>query len=98
MKNAAGRVLALLVSGALLVILYRSLDMRLVAQALLRVDPAWLVLSVGMIVPITFLRAVRFFWVAPPGALPGVGEYTAAAVLAFAHGRRSVVLDTTGTH
>jgi A/G-specific adenine glycosylase len=27
-------------------------------------------------------------------ALPGVGEYTAAAVLAFAHGRRSIVLDT----
>ena len=27
-------------------------------------------------------------------ALPGVGEYTAAAVVAFAHGRRSVVLDT----
>ena len=27
-------------------------------------------------------------------ALPGVGSYTAAAVLAFAHGRRSVVLDT----
>src|SRR5690606_13210031 len=27
-------------------------------------------------------------------ALPGVGAYTAAAVVAFAHGRRSVVLDT----
>lgn len=27
-------------------------------------------------------------------ALPGVGDYTAAAVLAFAHGRRAVVLDT----
>lgn len=27
-------------------------------------------------------------------ALPGVGPYTAAAVLAFAHGRRAVVLDT----
>jgi len=27
-------------------------------------------------------------------ALPGVGSYTAAAVLAFAYGRRSVVLDT----
>ena len=27
-------------------------------------------------------------------ALPGVGEYTAAAVRAFAFGRRSVVLDT----
>jgi A/G-specific adenine glycosylase len=27
-------------------------------------------------------------------ALPGVGDYTAAAVMAFAYGRRSVVLDT----
>lgn len=27
-------------------------------------------------------------------ALPGVGTYTAAAVMAFAHGRRSVVVDT----
>ncbi len=27
-------------------------------------------------------------------ALPGIGQYTAAAVLAFAYGRRSVVLDT----
>ena len=27
-------------------------------------------------------------------ALPGIGEYTAAAILAFAFGRRSVVLDT----
>src|SRR4051794_35188538 len=27
-------------------------------------------------------------------ALPGVGEYTAAAVASFAHGRRHVVLDT----
>ena len=27
-------------------------------------------------------------------ALPGVGDYTASAVMAFAHGRRAVVLDT----
>jgi len=27
-------------------------------------------------------------------SLPGVGDYTAAAVIAFAHGRRAVVLDT----
>ena len=27
-----------------------------------------------MILPITVLRAVRFFWVAPAGALPGLGE------------------------
>jgi uncharacterized protein (TIRG00374 family) len=62
------------VSIALLVTLYRSLDIRLVAQALLRADPVWLAISVGMIVPITYLRAVRFYWVAPPGALPGIGE------------------------
>ena len=27
-------------------------------------------------------------------ALPGIGDYTAAAIVAFAHGKRSVVLDT----
>lgn len=67
-------LLSLAVSGTLLVILYRSLDFSLVAQALLRVDKTWLVISVGMILPITYLRAVRFYWVAPAGALPGTGE------------------------
>ena len=65
---------SLVVSGALLVTLYRSLDVGLVAQALLQADAVWLAISVGMIVPITYLRAVRFYWVAPPGALPGMAE------------------------
>ena len=65
---------SLLVSGALLLTLYRSLNLRLVAQALLQTDKIWLVISVGMIVPITYLRAVRFYWVAPRGALPGTLE------------------------
>ena len=39
-----------------------------------RADKTWLVISVGMILPITYLRAVRFYWVAPAGALPGTGE------------------------
>ena len=65
---------SLAVSGALLVVLYRSLDVRLVAETLLRADPWWLGISVGMIVPITCLRALRFYWVAPPGALPGRAE------------------------
>jgi len=69
-----GALISLLVSGALLVVLYRSLDIRLIGQTLLGANPVWLVLSVGMILPITALRAVRFFWVAPSGALPGVGE------------------------
>ena len=75
---------SLVVSGALLVTLYRSLDLALVAQALLRADPAWLAISVGMIVPITGLRAVRFYWVAPRGALPGVGEAFRLTVVASA--------------
>ena len=52
-------------SGALLFVLYRSLDIRLIGEALLRVDRFWLVVSVGMILPITVLRAIRFYWVAP---------------------------------
>ena len=48
--------------------------MRLVGETLLRASPIWLVASVGLILPITVLRAIRFLWVAPPGALPGVGE------------------------
>jgi len=69
-----GSLVSLGVSAALLIALYRSLDIRLVGQTLLGADPVWLVFSVGLILPITVLRAVRFFWVAPPGALPGVGE------------------------
>jgi len=69
-----GTLISLLVSGVLLAVLYRSLDIRLIGQTLLGADPVWLVISVGLILPITALRAVRFFWVAPPGALPGVGE------------------------
>jgi uncharacterized protein (TIRG00374 family) len=69
-----GTIVSLLVSGALLTVLYWSLDIRLIGQTLLGADPVWLVLSVGIILPITVLRAVRFFWVAPAGALPGVGE------------------------
>jgi uncharacterized protein (TIRG00374 family) len=65
---------SLLFTFGFLFALYRSLDTRAVAGALLRADVSWLVVSVGMIVPITFLRAVRFFWVAPAGSLPSVGE------------------------
>jgi uncharacterized protein (TIRG00374 family) len=59
------------VSGLLLFLLYRTIDVRQVGLALLRADRLWLLVSVGMIVPITLLRALRFFWIAPAGALPG---------------------------
>jgi hypothetical protein len=58
-----GTILSLLVSGALLFTLYRSLDVRLVWQALLRTNKFWLVISVGMIVPIpTCARSASTWW------------------------------------
>jgi hypothetical protein len=65
---------SLAVSAVLLISLYSSLNVRQVAETLRRADKFWLLVSVGMIVPITFLRAVRFRLVAPPAALSGVGE------------------------
>lgn len=73
-KPRFAAVFSLGVSAALLVALYRTLDVRLVAQTLLRADAIWLAISIGMIVPITYLRAMRFYWVAPPGSLPGIAE------------------------
>jgi uncharacterized membrane protein YbhN (UPF0104 family) len=61
-------------SAALMAMLYRSLDIGVIGATLARADPLWLLVSVLLILPITFLRGLRFYWVAPPGALPGVGE------------------------
>lgn len=72
-KRLSG-LLALAVSAAILVALYRTLDVRAIGAELLSADPMWLALSIGVILPITVLRAIRFFLVAPAGALPGVGE------------------------
>lgn len=66
--------LSVLVSATLLVVLYSRVHVGLVLDALLKADKTWLVVSVGMILPITFLRAVRFYWVTPSRALVGVGE------------------------
>src|SRR5882724_3948230 len=83
-RRPGASLVSLAVSGALLAVLYRSLDMRLVGEALLRADRVWLVISIGMILPITVLRALRFFWVAPAGALPGVGEALRLTLVATA--------------
>ena len=78
------RVAASLISGVLLITLYRSIDIRLIGAELLGADPVWLVLSIGAILPITVVRAIRFFLVAPVGALPGVGEALRLTLVASA--------------
>lgn len=78
------RALSIAVSALLLFALYRSLDLRLVGEAFAKGDRVWLALSVGLILPITVLRALRFMWVAPPGALPGLAEATRLTLAASA--------------
>ena len=73
-RRPSARFVSLAVSGALLIGLYRSINMRLVGEALRGADTVWLVISLGVIAPITVMRALRFRWVTPAGALPGVGE------------------------
>ena len=72
--RSPARLVSLTVSVVLLVSLYSSLNMRLVVETLRSTNKFWLLVSVGMIVPITILRAVRFRLVAPPAALSGVAE------------------------
>jgi uncharacterized protein (TIRG00374 family) len=87
-RAPAGRyrtgLISLLASAVLLAVLYRSMDLRLIGDALLRAGPLWLLLSVAAILPITVLRAARFLWVAPPGALPGLGEALRLTLVASA--------------
>ena len=77
-------VISLGVSAALLVWLYRGLDVRLIGETLLRADRFWLVISVGMILPITIMRALRFLLVAPKGALAGLVEALRLTLVASA--------------
>src|SRR4030095_3963790 len=73
-KPRGARLFSLALSAAILAALYRSIDVRLIVRDLRSVDKVWLVMSVGMIVPITLLRALRFYLVAPRGTMPGIGE------------------------
>lgn len=77
-------LIGLAASGALLVLLYRSMDVRLIGRTLAAADPFWLVVSIAVILPITLLRAARFLWVAPAGAVPGVGEALRVILIASA--------------
>lgn len=73
-KPRGATLFSLVLSAAILTALYRSIDVRLIVGDLRSVDKAWLVASIGMIVPITLLRAIRFHLVAPRGTMRGTGE------------------------
>ncbi len=72
------KLLGVAVSAAILFLVYRKLDRHAIVEVLASADVTWLVLSVGMIVPITLLNAVRFRWVA---SLENAPSYTDAVAL-----------------
>lgn len=83
-RSRAARLLSVTLSAAILAALYRSIDVRLIVRDLRSVDTSWLLISVGMIVPITMLRAIRFYFVAPRGSLPDVVEALRLTLVATA--------------
>jgi uncharacterized protein (TIRG00374 family) len=76
--------LSVALSVAILTALYRSIDFRLVVRELRSVDKSWLIVSVGMIAPITVLRAIRFYLVAPRGTVRSVAEALRLTLVATA--------------
>lgn len=83
-RPRAATVVSLALSAIILTALYRSIDVRLIFRELRGVDPGLLLLSVGMIVPITVLRAVRFYLVVPRGTVAGVAEALRLTLVATA--------------
>jgi uncharacterized membrane protein YbhN (UPF0104 family) len=74
MRRRGAGLLSVAASAALLFFLYRSVNLGRVADALIGADRFWVIVSVSMIVPITFLRALRFLLIAPKGSVPGIVE------------------------
>lgn len=77
-------IVSLAASSLMLGVLYRSLDHQLIAQALVGADRWWLTFAIAAILPITAIRAARFLWVAPRGALPGIVEALRLTLVASA--------------
>src|SRR5437763_1345855 len=68
------RLLSLIVSAALLAIIYWRVDVRALIPVFRNCDPAWLTISLGMVVPLTFCTAWRLRQLMPPVAGLAWGE------------------------
>jgi uncharacterized protein (TIRG00374 family) len=80
----AFKALSILCSGLLLMVLYQSLDLPAVGRALRQVDPWRLALAIGLIAPITVLRALRFRWLNASGSVGTVAEAVRITLVASA--------------
>ena len=88
---------AVVCSALLMVGLYRTLDAGHVFRILRNADVPVLLVAIGLLAPITMLRAMRFRWLLPHDALSGHVEslrltLIASAVLVGLGGVASLVL------
>ena len=62
--KTAAKLISVVVSLAILWLLYRKMDLSAILEVLSTSSPVWLLISVGMIIPITLANAFRFRWAA----------------------------------
>ena len=62
--KTAAKLISVVVSILILCLLYRKMDLGAIWEVLSTSSPLWLIFSVGMILPITLLNALRFRWAA----------------------------------
>lgn len=60
--KATAKLLSAAISLTILWFLYRKLDLSAIVEVLSTSSPAWLLISIGMIIPITLANALRFRW------------------------------------
>jgi uncharacterized protein (TIRG00374 family) len=68
------RLLSLAISLAILAIVYWRMDFTRLGPVFRNCDPWWMVLSLGMVVPLTLITAWRLDQLMPGGARLGIGE------------------------
>lgn len=68
------KLISLLVSAAILAVIYIRVEPAAIAAAFQRSSPAWLAASLGMVVPLTLLTAYRLVRIVPPEHPLGFGE------------------------
>ena len=65
--KSAAKLASAAISLTILCLLYRKLDLSAIFGVLSTSSPMWLLVSVGMIIPITLANALRFRWVSASG-------------------------------
>lgn len=68
------RFISIAVSTAILIVLYNKIDFQALLEVFRTCDPFWMVVSLGMVVPITFFTGWRLKQLMPPGADIGLWE------------------------